>query len=136
MQALQSAQAELYEVYKHINDVIFEIYAYRNSELFEVEIDVFEESVCVVEKLERLLNTIQAPSEMFEKTEGLDTLYDRVDDILSEYDALTNDNLTDDNKLKKWFNDIVDLLHPIKLKMEMMMGENGDQIGFMRKYVF
>lgn len=136
VQALQSAQSELYEVYTHINDVIFEIYAYRNSELLEMEIDVFEESICVVGKLETLLDTIQAPSEMFEKTEGLDTLYDKIGDILSDYDTLTYNKLNDDTKLKKWFDDIVDVLHPIKVRMEKMMGENGDQLGFMRKYIF
>ena len=136
IQTLQSAQSELYEVYKHINDVIFEIYAYRNSELLEMEVDAFEESVCVVGKLETLLNTLQAPSEKFEKTEGLDTLYDKIDDILSNYDTLTYDKLNDDTKLKKWFDDIVDLLSPIKLKMEKTMGENGDQLEFMRKYIF
>lgn len=130
---LQIEQDELYPVYQLVCDVLFEKTMIDNSRnLGTCNFTVEEETEAIIDKLIPLSEAFNGGNVgFFEYKDGLESLCKNVSELCDYYDILENDN-----DRQKWISDVIDRLSPVKLKMEIMMEENGDQIRFIKKYIF
>ena len=133
LHVLQFEQDELYPVYKLVCDVLFEKTMIDNSRnLGTYNFTVQEEAKHIMDRLIPLSEVFNGGNiGFFEDKDGLEDLCKNVSELCDCYDILENDN-----DRQKWISNVIDRLSPIKRKMEIMMEENGDKIGFIKKYIF
>ena len=130
---LEIEEDEIYPIYNLVCDVIFEKYLIDNSRnLGTCVYTLQEEAKALVDKLIPLSDSFNGGNiGFFEEKDGLEHICKIVEELCNNYELLYNDDAR-----KKWISNVVDVLSPIKRKMEIIMEENCDRIRFIKRYFF
>ena len=133
LHVLQVEQDEIYPIYKLASDVLFEKTIIDNSRnLGTYNSTIQEEAKAIMDKLISLSDAFNGGNvDFFGEKAGLENICKDISNLCDYYDVLNND---DDRQ--KWISDVIVSLSPITRKMETLMEENGDQIRFIKKYIF
>lgn len=133
VRSLEIEQEELYTVYQAICDVIFEKSTIDTSRYLKTwDCTVKEETKRIMDKFYDLNDFFgKGYFDRFEKNEEFQSAAKKFWDLCDEYEILS-----DDASREQWIYSVINLLSPIKSKLEFLITKNSDKLNFSKNYIF